>query len=215
MPPGAAAGGILASLRSRFAGQQSVAVNASAVRLSPRDLDGYLQGLGADGSVARALDREVEAAMGSIRSLSALTAPLAVEYMDRLARPIPSLTPAIGVQLAGRTYLAHMVVEGDPTRFGAPDVPVLGTLPELKRRRPPQDLLSRVVKASRGRGFEPICALTPGAWDGFVHCLTARAHDQAPAGDELLPLEAVDGVARFSWVLRQVDLHYGLEPERP
>ncbi len=24
----------------------------------------------------------------------------------------------------------------------------------------------------------------------------------------------VDGLARFGWVLRQVDLHYGLEPDR-
>ena len=93
-------------------------------------------------------------------------------------------------------------------------MPVLGTLPALKKGRPPQDLLSRVVKASRGRGFAAICALSPPAWDGWVWCLTKRAHDAAATGADLVPLEALDGVARFAWVLRQTDLHYGLSPER-
>lgn len=163
--------------------------------------------------MARLLDGAVEEAMATITTLSPLTAPLAIDYMDRLARPIPSLTPGVGVQIAGRAYVAHLVVEADPARFGAPDIPVLGTLPAARRGRTPQDLLSRVVKASRGKGFFLICALTPAGWDGFVHCLTRRAHDAAPGDGERVPVEAVDGVARFAWVLRQVDLHYGLEPE--
>lgn len=211
------AGGIVSSLaawRTRFAGRQSVAVKSAATRMRAPDLETFLKNLGPDGSVARDLDREVDSLMGSIGSLSVLTAPLAVQYMERLGRPIPSLTPEVGVQLVGRTYVAHMAVESDPGRFGAPDVPVLGTLPPLKKGRPPQDLLSRAVKASRGRGFLAICALSPATWDGFVRCLLKRAHDTAGADGELMPVEAVDGVARYAWVLRQVDLHYGLEPER-
>jgi hypothetical protein len=194
--------------------QQSVTVRPAAGRLSRSDLDRFLQELGADGAVAGDLDRQVEAEMAHVTSLSWLTSPLAVSYMERLGRPIPSLTPELGVLIVGRTYVAHMVVESDPGRFGAPDVPVLGTLPPLKKGRPPQDLLSLVVKASRGRSFPPLCALSPAAWDGFVHALTKRAHDGAPAGGDRVSGEVVDGVARFAWVLRQVDLHYGLSPER-
>lgn len=192
---------------------QSVVVGAADSRLRKSDLEAQLQALGVDGSMAKDLDRVVEAEMAHVTALSSLTSALAVQYMERLARPIPSLTPALGVQLVGRTYVAHMVVEADPGRFGAPDIPVWGTLPPLKNGRPPQDLLSRVVKVSRGRTFPPICALSPRAWEGFVLCLTRRAHDIA-AGDDFVANEVVDGVARFSWVLRQVDLHYGLEPER-
>lgn len=152
--------------------------------------------------------------MGEVTSLSSLSAPLALDYLDRLTRPIPALTPEIGVQVVGRAYVAHIVVERNPGRFGAADVPVLGTLPPLRRGRPPQDLLSRAVKASR-RGFEFICAVSPAVWSGFVDCLTKRAHDQAVDPENLIPRDAVDGLARFAWVLRQVDLHYGLEPDRP
>ncbi len=194
--------------------QQSVTVRAAGERVNRADLDRYLKSLGADGAVARDLDQEVDREMTRVTSLSSLTSPLAVSYMERLGRPVPSLTPEIGVMVVGRTYVAHMVVESDPGRFGAPDVPVLGTLPPLKGGRPPQDLLVRVVKVSRGRSFPPVCALSPAAWDGFVRCLTKRAHDAAPAGSDLVPVEVVDGVARFAWVLRQVDLHYGLSPER-
>jgi hypothetical protein len=28
-----------------------------------------------------------------------------------------------------------------------------------------------------------------------------------------VPVEVVDGVASFAWILRQVDIHYGLSPE--
>lgn len=194
--------------------QQSVTVRPASGRLNRSGLDQHLKSLGADGGIARDLDREVDGEMARVTSLSPLTSQLAVSYMERLGRPIPSLTPPIGVLLVGRTYVAHMLVEQDPGRYGAPDVPVLGTLPPLKKGRPPQDLLSRVVKASRGKGFAALCALSPAAWEGLVMCLTKRAHDAAPAGDDLVPADVVDGVARFGWVLRQVDLHYGLSPER-
>jgi hypothetical protein len=147
-----------------------------------------------------------------VASLSPLTAPLALDYLDRVGRPVPTLTPAVGVQIVGRTYVAHLLLEQDPGRYGAPDVPVLATLPPLKKGRPPQDLLNRVVKASR-RSFEPLCALSPPAWDGFAWCLTRRCHDGADP-DGLVPPDVVEGLARFAWVLRQVDIHYGLEPER-
>jgi hypothetical protein len=195
--------------------EQSFAIRPADVPMSRSELAAHLAGLGDDGAVARRLDGDVDDEMGRVSSLSALTAPLAVAYMDRLARPIPSLTPEIGVQLVGRAYVGHLLVEADPARVGAPDVPVIGTLPALKNGRPPQDILSRVVKVSRGRTFPPLCALSPRAWDGFVHCLTKRAHDMAPRGDDLVSVEVVDGVARFAWILRQADLHYGLEPERP
>ncbi len=194
--------------------QQSLTVRPAGGRVNRADLDKHLKSLGADGEVARDLDQEVDREMTRVTSLSPLSAPLALSYMERLARPIPSLTPEIGVLMVGRAYVAHMVVEADPGRFGAPDVPVIGTLPPLKKGRPPQDLLVRVVKASRGRSFAPLCALAPAAWDGFVHCLTKRAHDAAAPGAELVSTEVVDGVARFAWVLRQADLHYGFSPER-
>jgi hypothetical protein len=201
-------------LPSWLSRQQSIIVRPASGRVDRADLDRYLRSLGADGEVARDLDREVDRKMAEVTALSSLTSPLAVSYMERLGRPIPSLTPEIGVLIVGRTYVAHMVVEADPGRYGAPDVPVLGTLPPLRKGRPPQDLLTRVVKASRGRGFASLCALAPAAWDGFVRSLTKRAHGAAPPDGELVAVEVVDGVARFAWVLRQVDLHYGLSPER-
>lgn len=196
-----------------LAKRQSLVVKPAAGRIGRKELDAHLKSLGDDGGVARQLDRDVEESLASVLSLSSLTAPLALNYMDRLARPVPTLTPEIGVQITGRTYVAHLLVESDARRYGTPDVPVLGTLPPLKRGRPPQDLLSRVVKASR-RNFAAICALTPPAWEGFTWCLTKRAHDSVSGPEELVPLDVVEGVARFAWVLRQVDIHYGLEPER-
>lgn len=194
--------------------RQSVVVRPAESRLGRKELDRHLAELGADGRVARALDGDVDAAMATITSLSPLSAPLALQYMDRLGRPIPSLTPEVGVQLVGRAYIAHTCVEVDPGRYGAADIPVLGTLPPPNRRGAlPQDLLSRIVKVSR-RSFEALCALTPGAWDGFVWCLTKRAHDRSPDPEAMVPTDVVDGVARFAWVLRQADIHYGYEPER-
>jgi hypothetical protein len=193
--------------------RQSVVVRPAETRLDQAALDDCLQQLGVDGPVARRLDTAVDSEMRSLASLSSLTAPLALDYLERVGRPIPSLSPQMGVQIVGRAYAAHMVVEADPPAYGAADVPVLGTLPPLRRGSPPQDLLNRVVKASR-RSFELIRAVSSPVWDGFVRCLTKRAHDLAAGADELVPVESVDGLARFGWVLRQVDIHYGLSPER-
>jgi hypothetical protein len=177
-------------------------------------LDGYLRELGADGEAARRLDLEVDALMPTIAALSSLTSPLALDYLQRLERPIPALTPASGVQIVSRAYVAHAVVEIDPGTFGAGSVPVLNTLPPLRHGgQPPQGLLTRVVKASR-RKFQRIRALPEAVWDGYVRCLARRAHDHTGDGQELIAVEVVDGLARFGWVLRQVDIHYGLEPER-
>ena len=206
--------GWFSGLRTKWGKGQSFTVKPADDRLSRSALESALKQLGADGGVGRDLDHAADEGMTRVTALSSLTSALGVSYMDRLSRPIPSLTPELGVQLVGRTYVAHMAVEADPGRFGAPDVPVLGTLPPLKNGRPPQDLLSRVVKVSRGRTFPPICALTVPAWDGFVLCLTKRAHDMTARAAEPVSLEVVDGVARFAWVLRQVDLHYKLEPEK-
>lgn len=192
---------------------QSVVVRPAETRFDQAALDECLLRLGRDGPVARQLDTAVEAEMLFLASLSSLTAPLALEYLERVGRPIPSLSPQMGVQIVGRAYAAHMVVEADPTGFGAVDVPVLGTLPPLRRGSPPRDLLSRVVKASR-RSFELIRAVSTPVWDGFVRCLTKRAHDLAASAEDLVPVESVDGLARFGWVLRQVDIHYGSSPER-
>lgn len=192
----------------------AVQVRAATDRVRTADVETFLAGLGDAEAATRRLDAAVDEALDSVLSLSSLTAPLALDYLDRLARPIPALTPAVGVQVVTRAYVAHLVVEDDPEAFGAHDVPVLGTLPPLRRGAPPQDLLSRVVKASR-RNFELIRAVSTPVWDGFVRSLTRRAHDQ-PSGTEgdFISVEVVDGLARFGWVLRQVDLHYGLGPER-
>jgi hypothetical protein len=184
-----------------------------AVKPAGESLDAFLTSLGTDGRIARDLDSSVEAAMSSLVSLSAMTSALAIDYLTRLARPIPELTPATGAFVIGRAYMAHVVVESDPQRFGAVDVPVLGTLPSLRRSgAPPQDLLLRVVKATR-RGFEVIRAVSGPVWNGFVRCLATKSQDVV-GGDEPIALEVIDGLARVGWVLRQVDIHYGLAPQR-
>jgi hypothetical protein len=185
-------------------------------RVDATALESYLANLGEDAARARHLVAAIDAAVPSIASLSSLSAPLAVDYLQRLARPVPSLSLPAGVEIVTRAYLAHLVTEMDPGAVGARDVPVLGTLPPLRRGRPPQDLLSRVVKASR-RNFELIRAVSTPVWNGLVQDLTRRAHDLVPGEATgppgLLAPAVVDGLARFGWVLRQVDLHYGLAPE--
>ena len=195
--------------------QRSVVVRSAVERVDGPALEMYVAGLGEEATTVRRLDAAVDDAMRLLVSLSSLSAPLALDYLERLARPIPALTAEVGVQIVSRAYVAHLVVEGDPPAFGAADVPVLGTLPPLRRGSPPQDLLTRVVKASR-RNFEVIRAVSSPVWEGFVRSLTRRAHDQVPdpGPDGLVAVAVVDGLARFGWVLRQVDLHYGLEPER-
>ncbi len=209
-------GGLAASALARLTRRpRSLVIRPAVERVDGPALVAYLSGLGEDEPHVARLDLAVDDALTAIAALSSLTSPLTLEYLDRLARPIPALRPEIGVQIVTRTYVAHLVVERDPHRFGAVDVPVLGTLPPLRRGSPPRDLLTRVVKASR-RHFEVIRAVPSPVWNGFVRSLTRRAHDQVadPEPSGLLAVEVVDGLARFGWVLRQVDLHYGLEPER-
>ena len=164
---------------------------------------------------AAALDERTEALLPTVVSLSELTTSLALDYLERLSRPLAALTPSTGVRLVARAYTAHLAVEADPPAFGAVDVPVLGTLPPAKDNRAPQGLLNRVVKASRGP-FPAVCAVLPGTWEGFVTCCAYRVHEEANRSDtpEWLERPAVDGVARFGWVLRQVDIFYRQQPER-
>lgn len=171
--------------------------------------------LGPGGHLARALDTAARDEASEMLSLSSLTSPLAVEYLERLARPIPALTPSAGVMVVSSGYAARLAVESDPGRFGAPgELPALD-LPPLRHGRPPQDLLTRAVKATR-RGFPGIRAVPADVWEGFVVLLTARVHQLTPSGpdEELLAGDVVDGLARFGWALRLVDARYGLEPER-
>lgn len=177
-----------------------------------------LELLGSDADASRELDDAAAGESAALASLSSLTTQLAMDYLDRLARPIPALTPGAGVQIVTAGYAARLVVSSDPQRFGAHgELPVLASLPALRNGRPPQDLLNRAVKATR-RGFPSLRAVPAGVWDGFVLLLTARVHGaNHPAGKEELDLlagEVVDGLARFGWVLRLVDIRYGLEPER-
>jgi hypothetical protein len=193
--------------RALTMGPDSERVDAAAV-------EDYLETLGPAAAPARRLIDAVEVARRSVSSLSTLTAPLALEYLERLARPIPTLSLETGVDTVSRAYVAHLVTEDDPAAFGASAVPIL-ELPAWRRGRPPQDLLIRVVKASRRR-FERIRAVPTPVWDGLVRDLTRRAHDRAASAEPaaLLAPAVVDGLARFGWVLRQVDLRYGLHPER-
>jgi hypothetical protein len=194
--------------------RRAFGVQPADQRVDDTALDAYLDQLGEQGDVARRLDLEVDGLMPTVAALSSLTSPLALDYIQRLERPIPALTPASGVQIVSRSYVAHAVVEADPASFGADGVPVLNTLPPLRRGGvPPQGLLTRVVKASR-RQFPRIRAVPEAVWEGYVRCLARRAHDHAKPGGEMLAIEVVDGLARFGWVLRQVDIRYGLEPER-
>jgi hypothetical protein len=194
--------------------RRAFGVQPAAQQVDDADLDAYLDGLGPEGDLARRLDLEVDALMPTVASLSSLTSSLALEYLQRLERPIPALTPASGVQIVSRAYVAHAVVEVDPGTFGAESVPALTALPPLRRGGvPPNGLLVRTVKATR-RNFARIRALPESVWEGYVHCLAKRAHTLAPDGEDLLALDVVEGLARFGWVLRQVDNRYGLEPER-
>ncbi len=182
--------------------------------------------LGDDGAAAHRLDLAAVEVMADVRSLSQLSSPLAVDYLERIQRPISTLDLGVGAFITTRGYAAHMVIESDPDAYGAADIPVLGTLPPLRRGRPPSDLLTRVVKATK-RGFVGIRAVNDGVWDGFVLATVWRVHDQGAGGAEgdgasgtkeggavYLAPAVVDGLVRFGWVLRQVDLHYGVEPER-
>ena len=152
-----------------------------------------------------ALDRAAAAAAARLSSLSDLTAPLAVSYLERIERTAAALTTGSGAALTALGYAAHTAVEADGGPWGVVEVPVLGDLPARRGGRPPQDLLLRVVKATR-RPFPSIRAVDGPTWEGFV---TARTAATDPPLDRAL----VDGILRFGWVLRQVDLRYGTTPE--
>jgi hypothetical protein len=212
--------------RRQASASRGTGVGVSAGPLDAAALKRALRALGPAGDRARALDRSVTASVGGMAALSSLTTSLAVAYLERLKHPIPAMTLASGVFITTRGYAAHRAVEAAPAAYGAVDVPVLGTLPPLRRGQPPQDLLSRIVKAGK-RSFESVRAVDGDVWDGFVLHTVWRVHDQAEA--EAAVLEAaedlddvepayldvgvVDGLTRFGWLLRQTDIHYGLEPE--
>lgn len=181
-------------------------------------LAGGLAQLGPAAALVTALDRRVEKDLSRVGALSELTSQLALSYLERIRHPLGALTLEVGVALTTRGYLAHMAVEADPAAYGAlAEMPVLGSLPDLRRGRPPQDLLTRVIKATR-RNFALIRALPEEVWAGYLLCATAHAHQTPapPAGDgetpRMLDTAVVDGLLRFGWVLRQVDLRYGLSP---
>lgn len=155
-----------------------------------------------DRAAGEALDAAALAVLGGLRSLSDLTSPLALTYLERIGRPIQALSPEAGARITSTGYAAHLAVESDAPAFGVTAIPVLGTLPE----RPPADLLLRVVKATR-RSFETIRAVDGPTWEALVTIVAARAGADLERG-------LVDGLLRFGWVLRQVDLAYGAQPER-
>jgi hypothetical protein len=186
-------------------------------------LEAFLGRLGDDGLVAEHLDAVTADLMTVVRSLSALSSPLALNYLERIQHPMASLGLGAGVFVITRGYAAHLAIEAGPTAYGAVDIPVLGTLPPLRHGRPPADLLTRAVKATR-RGFVGIRAVNDAVWDGFVFATVWRVHDReqhdgaGPSsgsdGTGYLDPVVIEGLVRFGWVLRQVDLHYSLEPER-
>lgn len=172
-----------------------------------------LDALGDAGDHARALDRAVEASLGDPggRSdgggLSELTSDVALRYLERVRHALAALTLEDGVTLITCGYVAHRAVEADSAAYGCgPEVPVLGNLPDLRKGRPPQDLALRVVKASR-RNFDRIRAVSDDVWEGFVVATTARIQ-ASEGGPRVLDRTVVDGLLRFGWILRQVDLHY-------
>lgn len=177
-----------------------------------------LEELGDDGGRARFLDSAVDGVLGGLEGLSPLTAPLAMSYLDRIARPLTAMDLGTAVHLTTRGYAAHLVVEERGGEIGIETVPVLSGLPAMRRGAPPQDLLTRVVKMTR-RNFETIRAVSWGTWEGLVVITARRVHaGRRPGPDRELPpaldVTVIDALLRFGWVLRQVDLFYGFAPER-
>ncbi|HUE61115.1 MAG TPA: hypothetical protein VMO88_16220 [Acidimicrobiales bacterium] len=203
----------LAAWGARLRRGRSLSMGTAGQRIDRNAAAELLAALGAAEENARRLDASAALIRETILSLSQVTADVALDYIDRLARPIPSLSPQAAVEIVSRAYAAHLAVEEDPGGYGAVDIPVLGSLPPPRKGHPPQDLLTRVVKASR-RSFPAIRAVDEPVWEGFVVLLTMRVHEAQTNDSELLADEVVDGLARFGWVLRQVDIHYKLEPER-
>lgn len=209
-PEGTSLTGLVGSWRTRWSKGRSFGVKPAPSALGAGEVEARLAVLGDHGKLARLLDESSERLATRLVSLSPLSSGLALDYIERLLRPIPSLTPELGVSLVTRAYTAHLAAEEAPSAFAAPGMPALDRLPPLKRGRPPQDLLNRVVKASRRR-FSRVRGIPAEVWEGFVVLQAARVHHRGEG--ELLAVEVVDGLARFGWVLRQVDKQYGLEPE--
>jgi hypothetical protein len=195
--------------RAQMRKEPRLPVGTVAEPIGSRRLDTVVRSLGEDGRRGRSLEAAARRRAQGLGQLSWLSEPLLTSYVERLGRPLKALSSEGGRQIGVLGYAAHLCVEGEPERFVEGDIPVLGALPP----KPPGDLANRVVRASR-KDFAAICALSSDAWEAFVNCSLGRVqHLAAPAGGTLyLSGELVDGLLRFGWVLRQVDLHYGLEP---
>jgi hypothetical protein len=113
--------GALAKVAQRR--KQSLVVRSAVDRVDGAAFEAYLVGWVEDAPAARRLVAAVDEAVPTVLSLSSLTSPLALDYLDRLTRPIPALTPMAGVQILTRSYVAHLVTEHDPGAFGGIDVP--------------------------------------------------------------------------------------------
>jgi hypothetical protein len=127
--------------------------------------------LGADGKVAAELDKATGEMLRTLDGLSPLTVPLALSYLDRIARPLAAMDLEAAVRLTSR------------------------------------------------RSFEAVRAVNQETWDGLVVAVARRVHAERTRDDDgVLPppldVTIVDALLRFGWVLRQVDLFYGYEPER-
>lgn len=178
------------------------------------ELDERLVALGEAGDRARALDGAAVELTRRLAGLSPLTSALAENYAERVARPLPDVGFDAATMLVVRGYAAHLAVEADPSRYGAADIPVIGSLPPARHGRAPTDLLTRVVRATR-RGFEHYRAVDAEVWEGFVACSAQRVHALATASETAFAApDVVDGLVRVGWILRQVDLHYGQQPEQ-
>jgi hypothetical protein len=187
--------------------------------LDAAEVEARLAALGADGELAVRLDQAADEVVATLRGLSDVTVPLALSYLDRIARPLAALDLESAVRLTTRGYAAHLVVEERGRELGIETVPVLGDLPPMKRGAAPQGLLTRIIKVTR-RNFDAVRAVSESTWDGLVVVTAGHLHSARRPGDDgsLLPaldLSVVDALLRFGWVLRQVDLHYGLGPDRP
>jgi hypothetical protein len=209
-------GGLLARLRQGTEGSKKPVGAGEVVDRAAEKA--RLAELGEDGERARWLDSAVDGVLEWLNDLSALTAPLAISYLDRIARPLTAMDMGSAVHLTTRGYAAHLVVEQRGGEIGIEEVPVLSGLPAMKHGRPPQDLLNRVVKISR-RNFDTVRAVSWGTWEGLVVITARRIHaNRRPDADSVLPpaldVAVIDALLRFGWVLRQVDLYYGIVPDR-
>jgi hypothetical protein len=204
--------------RRREARRHAPNALGSGDEIDARTAKERLAALGADGVVAADLEKATGEMLRTLDGLSPLTVPLALSYLDRIARPLAAMDLEAAVRLTSRGYAAHLVIEQRGRDFGVETAPVLGELPAMKHGRPPQQLLSTVVKVTR-RSFEAVRGVNQGTWDGLVVAVTRRVHAERTRDDEgVLPppldVTIVDALLRFGWVLRQVDLFYGYEPER-